>query len=106
MLTWPSPASTTLPWWRTARMVVARTFISSRSRVRTVVGPHQVVEVHVSVPLGGRQARMAEQLLDGAQVRSLIQEMGGEAVAERVRARGNRRAGECDIALDEASDAS
>src|ERR1051325_6785727 len=46
-------------------MVVAR---SSGPRVRAVIGVHQPAEVDVRVALRGGEARVTEQLLDGAQV--------------------------------------
>ena len=64
-VTWPSPPSTTRPRWRTERMVVP---CSSGSRVRAVIGVHQAAEIDVGVALRGGEARVAEQLLDGAQV--------------------------------------
>src|ERR1043166_793596 len=83
-VTWPSPAITTRPRWRTARMVVPR---SSGTGMRLVVGFHQAAEVDVRVALRGREARVAEELLDGAQVGARAEKMGGESVPQRVRRR-------------------
>src|SRR5438128_1994820 len=83
-VTWPSPAITTRPRWRTARMVVPR---SSGTRVRLVVGFHQSAEVDVRVALRRREARMTEQLLDGAQIGARAEQVGREGVPERVRSR-------------------
>src|SRR5438093_7652785 len=88
-VTCPSPAMTTRPRWRTERMVVEWT---SGPRVRAVIGLHQPAEIDVGVALRRRQARVAEQLLDGAQVGSRAEEMRGEGVTEGVRRRLGRRA--------------
>ena len=58
-----------------------------------VVDGHQVIDVDVSVALRGAQAGVSEHLLDRAQVRPLAQQVGREAVAERV-GRDARRAGQ------------
>ncbi len=55
--------------------------------MRLVVGLHQHIEVYVCVPLGGREARVPQELLDGPQVGPGLEHVGGEAVPERVRAR-------------------
>src|SRR5439155_9588735 len=91
-VTWPSDPMATWRSLRTQRIVVERVIMAlllvMRSRVRLVVGLHQPVERHVRVALGRGQRRVAEQLLDRAQVRAAIQEMGREGMAERV---GRRR---------------
>ena len=46
--------------------------------------------IHLGVALGGRERGMAQQLLDRAQIAAAGQEMGGEAVAQRMR-RGRHR---------------
>src|SRR5207244_286517 len=46
----------------------------------------QVLGRDVGVALRRRQARVSEQLLDRAQVGAAVEQMGGEGVAERVRA--------------------
>ncbi len=51
-----------------------------------VVDLHQLVEVDVGVLLRRRQAGVAEQLLDRAQVGAGAEQVGGEAVAQGVRA--------------------
>src|SRR5262249_49957754 len=105
-LTCPSPAITTLPRCRTQRIVVPCITASSlRAGVCAIVGLHQMVEVHVRVALRRGEARMSEELLDRAQIGALIEKMSGERVTDRVRARGDRRAGAGDVTLDEASDA-
>src|SRR5438309_7699469 len=101
-LTCPSPAITTLPRWRTQRIVVPCIPDSLRSGVGAIVGLHQMIEVHVCVALSRGEARVAEKLLDCAEIRSLVEEMRGERVAKRMRARGDRGAGTGDVARDEA----
>ena len=53
----------------------------------------------VGVDLGRPQARVAEQLLDDPQVGATVEQMGGVAVAQRVRMRRHRRA-----AVEDAAD--
>ena len=87
--------------WRSARMVVLRNSASRRTRSPyELIGVgsrhargcalsydrHQLIEVDVRVLLRRRQAGVAEQLLDGAQVGAGAEQVGGEAVAQRVRA--------------------
>src|SRR5262245_38023437 len=101
-VTWPSPAMTTLPRWRTERIVVPR--ISS-TRVGLVVRLHETAEVDVGVALRRREARVAEELLDGAQVRARAEEMRRERVTERVRRRLRHAAARHDVSLHQARDA-
>src|ERR1051325_10698722 len=101
-VTWPSPAITIRPRWRTARMVVPR---SSGTGVRLVVGFHQATEVDVRVALRGREARMAEELLDGAQVGAGAEEGGREGGPERMRRRLTRAPGREHVTLHVAPDA-
>src|SRR3981189_1303121 len=51
-------------------------------RMRLVVNIHHVLDRELRVALCGRQALMAEQFLDGAQVRSLFQHVGAEGVTQ------------------------
>src|SRR5438046_9247801 len=88
-VTCPSPAITTRPWCRTARMVVAR---RSGPRVRAVIGVHQPAEVDVRVALRGGEARVAEELLDGTQIGARAEEVGREGGPERARRRLGGRA--------------
>src|SRR2546430_17206737 len=81
-VTCPSPAITTRPWCRTARMVVAR---RSGPRVRAVIGVHQPAEVDVRVALRGGEARVAEEVLDGTQIGAPAEGGGREGVPERLR---------------------
>src|SRR5262249_2015630 len=97
-VTWPSPPSATRPRWRTARMVVAWT---SSPGVGLVIDVHQASQIDVGVALRGREARVAEQLLDGPQVRAAAEEVGGERVTEGVRARLGRRAAGDDVVCEE-----
>src|SRR6266481_3448755 len=80
-------------------MVVAR---SSGPRVRAVIGVHQPAEVDVRVALRGGEARVTEQLLDGAQVGARPEEVGREGVAERVGRRLGGRAAREHVGLHEA----
>ncbi len=50
-----------------------------------IVDIQQMARIDMSVLLGRREAGVAQKLLDRSQVCSPLQEMGGEAVAERVR---------------------
>ena len=45
-------------------------------------GVEQVAAVDLGIDLGGRQAGVAEQLLDGAQVAAGAEQVGGETVAQ------------------------
>src|ERR1035437_7218298 len=84
-----------------ARMV-KRKLPSLRPRVRLVVDVHHVLDRELGVALRGRQALMPQQLLDGAQVRSLLQHVRAEGVTQRVRMNlGRQSLGDGD-ALDEA----
>src|SRR2546428_10804062 len=103
MLTCPSPAMTTRPRWRSERMVVA--WIASGPRVRPVIGLHEMAEVDVRVALCRREARVAEELLDGAEVGTGAQQVGGKGVAERVRRRLRRRAAREHVPVDQAGHA-
>ena len=54
------------------------------------VDRHQVCPVDFGIALGGAQRGVAQQFLNGAQIPAAGQEMGGEAVAQRM---GRRRLG-------------
>ncbi len=62
------------------------------------VDGRQVPRVDGGVALGGRQRGVAEQLGDGAQVAAAGQQVGVEAVAERVRRSRGRQAEERPVA--------
>src|SRR5215470_12305819 len=55
--------------------------------MRLVVRLHETAEVDVRVALGGRQARVPEELLDRAQVGARAEELRREGVTERMRGR-------------------
>src|ERR1039457_6775097 len=57
----------------------------SSARVRPLVDLEEMRAVHLRIDLRGGEARMPQQLLDGAQIRTRAQKMGGEGVAERMR---------------------
>ena len=59
----------------------------------------------VGVDLGGGEAGVAEELLDGAEVGAVLQQVGGEGVAEGVGADVVLGAGGEDVAVDDAADA-
>ena len=59
-----------------------------RSRMRLFVTPPQSVHRDMGVDLCGRQGAVAQNLLDGPQVRSAVQQMGGGTVPQRVRPGG------------------
>src|SRR6202140_5429024 len=50
--------------------------------MRLIVNVHHVLDRKLRVALRGRQALVAEQFLDGAQVRSLLQHVGAEGVTQ------------------------
>ena len=56
------------------------------SRVGGVIGAHELGRADVRVALGGGQPAVAQELLDHAEVRAAIEEMGGEGVPQGVRA--------------------
>src|SRR5437773_9088172 len=101
-VTCPSPAMTTRPRWRTERIVVPRI---SGTGMRPVIGLHQTAEVDVGVALRRGEARVAEQLLDRAQVGAGAEEMSREGVAQRVRRRLGHRPAREHVALHEPCDA-
>lgn len=59
----------------------------------------------VGVDLGGGEAGVAEEFLDGAEVGAVFQQVGGEGVAEGVGADVVLGAGSEDVAVDDAADA-
>src|SRR5215471_17451527 len=101
-VTCPSPAMTTRPPWRTQTIVVPRI---SGTGMRLVVRLHEPPEVDVRVALGRRQARVPEQLLDGAQIRARAEEMGREGMTERVRGRLRGRSAHEHVTPELAGDA-
>ena len=69
-----------------------------------LVGFHDVLTRDVGVDFGCAQVGMAKQLFDGSYIGALVEQMGGEAVAEDVRADlvGVRQEGH--VVLDRAAD--
>ena len=59
----------------------------SGARMGLAVLLQQMGAVHFGIDLGGREAGMAEQLLDDAQVGAIGQQMRGEGMAQRMRCR-------------------
>ena len=55
-----------------------------RHRVRAVVDRHQPIHRQVGVALGRREARVAQELLDGSQVRPGVEEVRRAGVPEQV----------------------
>ena len=62
----------------------------SGPRVRLPIDRRQPFGRHVGVDLGGRQARVAEQFLDAAQVGAALEQVGRRRVAQPVRAEFGR----------------
>src|SRR3990167_7997793 len=73
----------------------------SRARVGLVIDLLQPLGRDVRVDLRRREARVAQQLLDAAQIGPAVKQMRREAVAQAVRADGRRQPGELDVARDE-----
>ena len=55
------------------------------SRVKAFVDFAEAVAGNVGVDLGGADVGVAQQFLNNAQVGAMLEEMGGEAVAQHVR---------------------
>ena len=71
--------------------------------MRLIVDVHHVLDRELRVTLRGRQALMAEQFLDGAQVCSLFEHMGAEGVTQSMRMNlGGQSLGDSD-SLDDAA---
>src|SRR5918998_396332 len=75
--------------------------LPSGSRVRTGVDSADALAGQVRVQLRRADTRMAEQLLDDAQVGSALQQVGRERVAQRVRADAVREPGGSRGGLDD-----
>ena len=71
--------------------------------MRLIVNVHHVLDRELRVALRGRQALVAEQFLDGAQVRSLFQHVRAEGVTQRMRMNFGRQSLGNRDALDDAS---
>ena len=61
--------------------------VRSGAGVGAVVGLEQMRAVDLGIALRGREAGVAEQLLDGAQIGAGAEEMRGEGMAQRMRRR-------------------
>src|SRR5437867_13350446 len=72
------------PTYSSARSRDSGSSLLLRPRMRGVVSPDELLGRDVRVLLGGREALVAEQLLDRAQVGARVQHVGGEGVAQRV----------------------
>src|SRR5690606_30548398 len=55
------------------------------ARMRSIVDVGQMLEVKVGVDLRRRQARVAEQLLDGAQISARLEQMRRERMPQHMR---------------------
>jgi len=75
-----------------------------RARVGLVIDGGELVGGELGIALGGAEALVAEEFLDGAQIRALLKQVGTEGVAQRVGVNvGRKAARNCDV-LDDASD--
>ena len=68
--------------------MIGEAYPASVPGVRRLVYLQQVLGLDLGVALGGRQAGVAEQFLDRAQIAAAAQEMRRETVPQRVRGRG------------------
>ena len=75
--------------------------LGGRAGVRLEVDLLEALAGEVRVHLRGRDVGVAEHLLHGAQVAAARQQVGGEAVAQRVRAHLAAEAGGAGVALDD-----
>src|SRR5690606_16201480 len=70
---------------RRAQSLVVGPDAAVREGMGAVVDLHEPVHAHVGVALGGREARVAEQLLDPTEIGARVEQVRGAGVAERVR---------------------
>ena len=70
-----------------------------------VVGIDQPLPGHMGVDLGGGQAPVAQEVLDAPEVGPAVEQVGREAVAERVRARGRVEPRADQVLLEQPADA-
>src|SRR3989339_169370 len=95
IVTWPSPAMATRPFFRTTRTVVDRIFIPcSISALLSPVGMSQfvhlsqVLHVYMGVDLGCRDAGMTQHFLNHPDVGARGYQLGGETMPESVGGEG------------------
>ena len=75
------------PVWLISRSLPKKTDeLSQPSRVEALMGRFEAGGVHLGVDLGGGDVRVAEHHLHGPQVGAAGQQVGGERMAEHVRA--------------------
>jgi len=72
--------------------------------MRLAIDLEQLRRIHVRVPLRGAEARVAEQLLNRAQVGAALQQVGRERVTQRMRADARTGTACSDIAPNKAID--
>src|SRR5271165_4075960 len=109
-LTWPSPAMTTWPSWRTLRIVVCRNSAPgsiplSDSWEGTSINLFQMIHADVSIALRRCEARMTEHLLYRPQIRTITKHMRCERVTQPVRGDAGADAGGFNSALQNHLDA-
>ena len=75
------------------------------TRMRLVIDGHHVLDRELGIALRGREALVAEEFLDGAQVGSFFEHVGAEGVAKRVRMHFGRKSFGDRDALDDAAHA-
>src|SRR5262249_48536217 len=75
--------------------------VGARPGVGAEVGLVEALAGEVGVHLGGRDVGVAEHLLDGAQVAAAGEQVGGEAVTQRVRAHPAPQSRLAGVALDD-----
>ena len=66
----------------------------------------QILWIHVRIPLRRRQARVAQELLDGTQIASPLEQMSREGMAQSVRAGLRTNVGTGEAPGDDPSDRS
>ena len=66
-----------------------------------IVDFHNVIGADVDVFLGGGQALMSQEFLDTAQVRAIIEQVGGKGMPQGMRAGAGRDAGALAVFFDQ-----
>lgn len=82
----------------------SRSPVRSGMRVRLLVSLPQPPRADVRINLRRRQAFVSQQFLDAAEVRSAVEEVGGEAVPERVRGGDSIETRHLEVLLQHAAD--